>query len=78
LRTPANESGPFVCDDEATDTITLYFDSNRPDGPGPYTDDVVHNGSDIDASVLQVDQTFGQASLVQELSTEWADRKVRS
>ena len=47
VNTPANEAGPFVFEDETTGTIMLYFDSNRPDGLGPYTDDAVHNGNDI-------------------------------
>lgn len=42
---------------------------------GPYTEDVVHNGNDIYTSVLQADETFGPAALVEELSTGWADRK---
>lgn len=75
VNTPANEAGPFVFEDDATGSITLYFDSNRPDGPGPYTDDTVHNGNDIYTSVLQSDGAFGPAALVEELSTVWADRK---
>lgn len=75
VNTPANEAGPFVIEDDTTGTITLYFDSNRPDGLGPYTEDVVHNGNDIYASVLEADETFGPATLVEELSTVWADRK---
>jgi Tol biopolymer transport system component len=75
VNTPANEAGPFLFEDDRTGTITLYFDSNRPDGPGPYTEDAVHNGNDIYTSVLQADETFGPAALVEELSTAWADRK---
>jgi hypothetical protein len=75
VNTSANEAGPFVFEDETTGTIALYFDSNRPEGPGPYTDDQVHNGNDIYTSVLQADETFGPAGLVEELSTVWADRK---
>jgi hypothetical protein len=74
VNTSANEAGPFVFEDETTGTITLYFDSNRPEGPGPYTEDPVHNGNDIYASVLRADETFGPATLVEELSTVWADR----
>ncbi len=75
VNTPANEAGPFVFEDETRGTITLYFDSNRPDGLGPYTEDAVHNGNDIYTSILQADETFGPAALVEELSTVWADRK---
>ena len=75
VNTPANEAGPFIIEDDTTGTITLYFDSNRPDGPGPYTDDIVHNGNDIYTSILQSDETFAPAVLVEELSTVWADRK---
>ena len=75
VNTAANEAGPFVFEDETTDTITLYFDSNRPEGLGPYTEDVVHNGNDIYTSVLEADGTFGPAALVEELSTVQADRK---
>lgn len=75
VNTPANEAGPFVFEDEMTGTISLYFDSNRPEGLGPYTEDPVHNGNDIYSSVLQADETFGPAALVEELSTVWADRQ---
>jgi hypothetical protein len=55
--------------------MTLYFDSNRAGGPGPYTDDPpAHNGNDIYASILQSDETFGPAALVTELSTPSFDR----
>lgn len=75
VNTPANEAGPFAFEDEATGTIALYFDSNRPEGLGPYTEDPVHNGNDIYRSVLQSDERFGPAALVEELSTVWADRQ---
>jgi hypothetical protein len=75
VNTEANEAGPFLFEDETTGTITLYFDSNRPEGLGPYTDDAVHNGNDIYASVVQAGGTFGPATLVEELSTVQADRR---
>ena len=68
MNTAANEAGPFIFEDETTGTITLYFNSNRPEGLGPYTEDVVHNGNDIYTSLLQADGTFGPAALVEELS----------
>jgi hypothetical protein len=75
VNSPANESGPFVIEDEATGAITLYFDSNRLEGLGPFTDDPVHNGNDIYTSLLEAGDTFGPATLVEELSTVWADRQ---
>jgi len=76
VNTSANEASPEIFEDDATGVITLYFDSNRLDGPGPYGNDPGSNGNDIYASVLQSDDTFGVATLVTELSTPYTDRQV--
>jgi hypothetical protein len=75
VNTEYNDAAPFIIEDERTGNTTLYFDSNRPEGPGPYTDDPVHNGNDIYSSTLRRDGTFNPAALVEELSTVYADRK---
>jgi len=59
VNTSFGESGPFVFEDEMTGVTTLYFSSSRP-GLG---------GTDIYASTLQPDGTFGQAQLVFEVSS---------
>jgi hypothetical protein len=74
VNSATNDAGPSIFEDDANDTATLYFDSNRPEGFGPFTDDTVHNGNDIYASVLQPNGAFGSATLVSELSTPAADR----
>jgi hypothetical protein len=74
INTEANEAGPAIFQDDATGVMTLYFDSNRAGGLGPFTDDGAHNGNDIYASDLTPDATFGPAVLVAELSTTFADR----
>ncbi len=71
----ANEASPEIFEDETTGVITLYFDSNRVGGPGPFTDDGNGNGNDIYASILQPDETFGPATLIAELSTPFLDRQ---
>ncbi len=76
VNTSANENGPEIFEDEMTGVITLYFDSNRTGGPGPFLDDGTHNGNDIYMSVLQADDTFGAATLVAELSTPFIDRQT--
>ena len=76
VNTEFNEANPEVFEDDSSGVITLYFDSNRPDGPGPYENDAAHNGHDIYASILQRDGTFGPAKLVEELSTPFIDRTV--
>jgi hypothetical protein len=73
-----NESSPQVSDDEVSG-ITLYFDSNRLGGLGPFTDDPsaiggAHNGNDIYASVLQANGTFGPPTLVPNVNTTFFDR----
>jgi len=75
INSAANESGPEIFEDDGTGVTTLYFDSNRPGGLGPFTDDPpAHNGNDIYASILQWDETFSPAALVTELSTTSIDR----
>jgi hypothetical protein len=71
----SNDASPAIFEDDATGEITLYFDSNRPEGPGPYTEDSVHNGNDIWVSVLQPDETFGPATQILELNTTAAERR---
>jgi hypothetical protein len=61
VNTSANEASPELFEDDATGVITLYFDSNRVGGPGPYTNDPSSNGNDIYTSILQPDDTFGVA-----------------
>jgi Tol biopolymer transport system component len=52
-------------EDDVTGTITLYLQSNRPGGVG---------GSDIYASTLQPDETFGPPVLVEEFSSPFDDQ----
>ena len=75
VNTSSNESSPQIFEDDATGVTTLYFDSNRPGGLGPFTDDGNDNGNDIYASVLQRDGTFGPSAIVAELSTTSMDRQ---
>jgi hypothetical protein len=75
VNTAANEASPNVFEDESGGVITLYFDSNRPGGFGPFTGDGANNGNDIYASVVQKNGTFGPATLVTELSTASTDRQ---
>lgn len=76
VNSPSAESCPWLSEDETTGVTTLYFDSNRPDGPGPYVDDGSLGGTDIYTSELQADETFGPAALVTELSTTSMERHV--
>jgi hypothetical protein len=78
VNTEYNEANPEIFEDDDSGVITLYFDSNRPSGPGPGPEDndVVHNGNDIYTSILQPAGTFGPATLVAELSTTSRDRTV--
>jgi hypothetical protein len=64
VNTAANEVAPEHFEDDATGTVTLYFTSDRPGGPGV---------TDIYASTLQPDETFGAAVLVTELSSPSRD-----
>jgi Tol biopolymer transport system component len=75
VNTASNESGPELFEDDSTGLTMLYFDSNRPGGPGPFDDDGAHNGHDIYVSAGQADETFGSSALVQELSTTFVDRQ---
>jgi WD40 repeat protein len=76
VNTDANESSPAIFNDDARGLITLYFDSNRLGGPGPFTDDPgAHNGNDIYRATLGPDDTFEAAVLVAELSTTALDRQ---
>jgi hypothetical protein len=58
---------PFYFEDPVTGTATLFFNSGRPGGLG---------STDIYASTLQPDETFGPAVLVPELSSPLRDAKV--
>lgn len=58
-----NETLPVYFEDDASGTATLYFGSNRP-GMG---------GTDIYASALRPDETFGPAVLVAELNSSFRD-----
>ncbi len=60
VNTAANELQATLFEDDATGVMTIYFASNWPGGLG---------GDDIYASILQPDETFGPAVLVEELST---------
>jgi len=76
VNTNANENGPEIFEDETTGAVTLYFASNRPGGPGPFTDDVTYDGTDIYSSTLQPDESFGPATLVAELNTPFIERQT--
>jgi WD40-like Beta Propeller Repeat len=75
-----NEAAPAIFEDDSTGTITLYFSSDRPGGPGPVGPSGPgvngQQGSDIYASTLQPDETFGSPWLVSELSGPSLDRRV--
>jgi Tol biopolymer transport system component len=74
VNSAANDAAPsLLSNDDGIEM--LYFDSNQPGGPGPFTEDVVHNGNDIYVSPRLADGTFGPAALVTELSTPYADRR---
>lgn len=64
INTGADETDPAFFEDEATGTVIMYFASNRTGGPG---------GSDIYASTLQPDGTFGPPAPVPELNTSFDD-----
>jgi hypothetical protein len=67
VNTVADEAAPAIFEDDVTGVITLYFNSVRPTGLGD---------TDIYASVLQLDETFGPGVLVEELSSSAADGNV--
>ena len=76
VNTASNEASPSIFQEGESGLTTLYFDSNRPGGLGPFTDDVAaHNGNDIYASTLQRDRTFSPAALVPNVNTTFPDRK---
>lgn len=75
VNTTANESSPAISADDHGGADTLYFDSNRVGGFGPFTDDAAHSGNDIYASVPQKHGIFGPATFIPELSTDSADRQ---
>ena len=64
LNTSADEFGPWGFEEEGTDKLTLFLNSNRPGGPGGY---------DIYSSILLPDGTFSTPALVQELSSSAND-----
>ncbi len=64
VNTAAAEAAPAYFEDDATGTITLYFHSNRAGGLG---------GTDIYATTLQPDETWGAPVLVEELSSPFTD-----
>ena len=64
VNSTANESGAALFEDGVRGTMTLYFVSDRQGGRG---------GSDIYASTLDPDQTFGVPVLVEELSSPLED-----
>ena len=72
----SNDAAPWIFPEGQGGMTTLYFDSNRPGGPGPFDDPALaHNGNDIWASTLQRDGTFGPAALVANVNTPSPDRK---
>jgi WD40-like Beta Propeller Repeat len=75
VNTIFNEAAPAIFEDDETGVTTLYFDSNRPGGLGPFINDGAGNGTDIYSSILGPDGTFGPATLIPELSTTFADRQ---
>ncbi len=64
VNSAANEAAPTLFEDDHTGVTTLYFASDRPNGLG---------GTDIYASTLQEDESFGPAALVEELSSSAND-----
>lgn len=64
INTSANESGPAYFEDDESGTVVLYFASDQPGGMG---------GTDIYASTLQPDGTWGTPAPVTELNSSFAD-----
>ena len=60
INSSGNERGLTLFEDEETETITIYFDSDRPGGLG---------GVDLYSSALDPDGSFASAVLVAELSS---------
>lgn len=67
VNTTFNDQLPVYFEDDETGTSSLYFSSNRPGGRG---------ATDIYASTMQPDETFGSATAVQELNTTRRDVPV--
>jgi Tol biopolymer transport system component len=66
VNTAANEVSPTFYEDDATGTLTMYFESNRVGGPG---------NEDIYTSTLLPDGTFGPAVVVASLSSTFRERQ---
>lgn len=66
VNSPFADNGPTIFEDDATGITTLYFNSPRPGGLK----------TDIYASTLQADGTFGPGVLVPELSSPFLDDRV--
>jgi hypothetical protein len=66
VNSPFADNGPTIFEDDATGITTLYFNSPRPGGLE----------TDIYASTLQADGTFGPGVLVPELSSPFLDDRV--
>jgi len=66
VNSPFADNGPTIFEDDATGITTLYFNSPRPGGLD----------TDIYASTLQADGTFGPGVLVPELNSPFADDRV--
>jgi len=64
VNTSSGETSPFVFEDEMTGVTTLYFHSSR----------LGLGGTDIYASTLQPDGTFGPAQLVFEVSSTYNEQ----
>jgi Tol biopolymer transport system component len=60
INTPGNERGLTLFEDDESEIVTAFFDSDRPGGTG---------GIDIYASTVDADGAFGPAVLVPELSS---------
>jgi hypothetical protein len=67
INSAESDGGPNYFEDPKTRLTTLYFMSSRPDGLG---------GSDVYASMLRRDRTFGAPALVWELSTPQDDLRT--
>jgi len=64
INSPFGEATPWAFEDDATGMFTFYFNSNRPGGPGL---------TDIYASSVTQDWSFGPPVLVPELSSAASD-----
>lgn len=73
VNTAANESSPVVFEDEQSGITTLFFDSNRAGGLGPFTNDGGNNGNDIYA--IELSEPLADAQMVPGINTTSADRQ---